>query len=163
MPIHPTKTLYYKKSRFSTRLPLAWKYAPSHYWLRPTQSGTWEIGLTKFATRMLGDFVEHDFTVPPGGGIIVGQAIGWLEGFKAITDIYSAMNGEFLGGNPALDADLSLLDRDNYDAGWIYSVRGEPGDDLMDAAEYTGLLDVTIEKMLQQRDQENTQCPKPGS
>lgn len=162
MAIDPQQTLYYKKSRFTSRLPRAWKYAPSHYWLREVEPHIWQVGLTKFATRMLGDLVEHEFTRGIGDSVAVGEAIGWVEGFKAITDVFCVADGDFLGGNPALTSDLTLLDSDPYDAGWLYAVRGNPEPNIMDVDSYVALLDATIDKMLQQQ-QESQQCPRPGT
>src|SRR5262245_44519932 len=76
------ETVYYKRSRFSSRLPAGYRYTPSHYWLHETEPGIWQVGFTKFATRMLGEMVEFDFTVPKGEIIQAGQTIGWMEGFK---------------------------------------------------------------------------------
>ena len=118
----------YKRSRFSTRLPTDRLYTAAHFWMREdeTESGIWRVGLTKFATRMLGDLVEHGFEVRPGDTVNVGQTIGWVEGFKAISELYSVMTGEFLGGNPALEQDVTLMDTRPYGEGWLYRVRGEP-------------------------------------
>ena len=49
------ETVAYKRSRFSTRLPLGYRYTASHYWLRESEAGVWQAGFTKFATRMFGD------------------------------------------------------------------------------------------------------------
>src|SRR3954451_19439917 len=103
-------TVAYKRSRFSSRLPRDYRYTPSHYWLHETEPGIWQVGFTKFATRMLGEMVEFEFTVALGVGIETGQVIGWTEGFKALSDVYSAASGEFLGANPALNAKITLID-----------------------------------------------------
>lgn len=163
MPIDPQQTVYYKKSRFTSRLPIQWKYSPSHYWLREVEPAVWQVGLTKFATRMLGDLVEHNFEVQPGSKVAVGQIIGSLEGFKAITDVFCVVEGVFSGGNRALESDLTLMDTDPYDAGWLYAMRGAPDQSIMDVHGYMALLDATIEKMVQQQRQEDPACRKPGT
>lgn len=137
----------YKRSRFSTRLPTDRLYTQSHFWLSEVEAGTWRVGLTKFATRMLGDLVEHGFEVRPGDEVEVGQTIGWVEGFKAVSELYSAMSGEFLGGNPELDEDVTLLDTDPYGKGWLYQVRGEPDPGSVDVHGYVTHLDGTIDRM----------------
>jgi glycine cleavage system H protein len=96
---------------------------------------------------MLGDLVEHGFNVQPGEAINVGQAIAWVEGFKAISDVYSVMKGEFLGGNPALLEDISLVDSKGYDEGWVYAVRGEPDPNSLDVNGYIKVLDATIDRL----------------
>jgi glycine cleavage system H protein len=144
-------TVVYKRSRFSTRLPAGYLYSPAHYWLREAASGVWQIGFTKFASRMLGDIVELDFKVPAGAAIETGQVIGWTEGFKAMSDIYSAASGEFLGPNLALAREITLIDHETYGDGWLYSVRGRPDAAAMDVNRYVAVLDATIDKMLRGR------------
>jgi glycine cleavage system H protein len=145
------ETVAYKRSRFSTRLPLRYRYVPSHYWLYESQPGVWQVGFTKFATRMLGDLVEFDFKAPVGASIEPGQVIGWTEGFKAMSDIYSAVSGEFLGANPALAAAITLIDHDPYGEGWLYRARGQPDDHNTDVNGYIAVLDATIDTMLRSR------------
>jgi glycine cleavage system H protein len=139
--------IYYKRSRFSTRLPWDRLYTASHFWVQETSPGLWRVGLTKFAARMLGDVVDLEFETPHGDPVEVGQTIGSLEGFKARTELYSVMRGRFAGGNPALARSLDALDTDRYGAGWLYAVDGAPDPEARDAAGYAAVLDATIDKM----------------
>jgi glycine cleavage system H protein len=148
MSLDPRECLPYKRSRFSTRLPVDRRYSPSHFWLKEMEPGVWRIGFTRFATRMLGDLVEHGFSARGGEMVAVGQVIGWVEGFKALTDLYCVAAGEFLGGNPAIEQDPTLIDADPYGEGWLYAVRGTPGEDALDAQGYARVLDLNIAKML---------------
>jgi len=145
------ETVAYKRARFSTRLPLAYRYTPSHYWLRESEPGVWQVGFTKFATRMLGEMVEFDFKLQSGARIEPGQVIGWTEGFKAMSDIYSAASGEFLGPNPALATAITLIDHDPYGEGWLYGVRGEPDARSTAVEGYIAVLDATVDMMLRSR------------
>ncbi len=97
---------------------------------------------------MLGDIVEFEFKVTSGTVIEAGQVIGWTEGFKALSDVYSAATGEFLGVNPALHESITLLDDDPFGAGWLYTVKGTPGPGTTGVEGYIGILDATIDKML---------------
>ena len=63
----------------------------------------WRVGFTKFATRVLGEPVEFDFEVKLEDELSVGQVIGWIEGFKAVTDLFCPMEGRYCGSNPELD------------------------------------------------------------
>ena len=139
----------YRRARFFTRLPVGHRYVKSHYWLKEEEPGVWRVGFTRFATRMLGDFVEMGWEVKPGTQVEVGQAIGWVEGFKALSELYSVMEGEFLGGNPAIDEDTTLVDKDGYRSGWLYRVRGEP-EETLDVHGYIQFLDETIDRVKEQ-------------
>jgi glycine cleavage system H protein len=145
------ETVAYKRSRFSTRLPAGYRYSPSHYWLLEVEPGVWRVGFTKFATRMLGDIVEYEFKVQPGATIEPGLVLGWTEGFKAMSDIFSAASGEFLGANPALARSITLIDHDPYGEGWLYNVRGMPDPRSTDVNGYIAVLDATVDTMLQGR------------
>ncbi|MFQ5494751.1 MAG: glycine cleavage system protein H [Phycisphaerae bacterium] len=140
--------LVYKRSRFSTRLPRDRSYTASHVWLAGQADTVWRIGFTKFALRFLGEPVEFDFEVAPGASVAVGDVIGWVEGFKAVTDVYCPMGGVFRGANPDLDSDIALLQSDPYGRGWLYQVEGTPGEDCVDADGYAETLDATIDKMM---------------
>jgi glycine cleavage system H protein len=144
-------TLAYKRVRFGTRLPTDRRYTRSHYWLLETGVGTWRVGFTKFAIRMLGDVVEYQFETVPEGRIEVGAKIGWIEGFKAVSDIFSAAEGVFEGTNPELKDDITLLESDPYGRGWLYAVKGQPEPESVDVHGYVTILDATIDKMLESR------------
>jgi glycine cleavage system H protein len=150
MPINGPETLLYKRSNFATRLPVGCLYSPSHCWLAEFE-GVWRIGFTKFATRMLGEPVDHGFNVEPDARVEMGQVVGWIEGFKAISDVYCVVDGEFRGGNPALPGGIEMIDRDCYGAGWLYQASGRPGSLCMDVEAYRALLDKTIDKILEQQ------------
>jgi glycine cleavage system H protein len=141
----------YKRSRFSTRLPVDRRYTLAHYWLREESPGVWRVGFTKFATRMLGDLVEYEFVVSPGSSVTLGQEIGSVEGFKAVTTVYSVMDGEFLGAGAELQADITLVETDPYGRGWLYGARGRPDPASVDVQGYIAILDATIDKMLESR------------
>jgi glycine cleavage system H protein len=142
------QTLFYKRATFVTHLPLACRYSRSHYWLAAQADGTWRIGLTRFATRMLGEMVDHGFETPVNSAVTPGQIIGWVEGFKAISDVYCVATGTYLGTNPALKENIALIDREPYGAGWLYSMSGTPDEKCLDVHAYREHLDRTIDLIL---------------
>lgn len=143
--------LRYRRSRFRTRLPTAARYTRSHYWLMPDGEGCWRVGWTRFATRMLGELVELGFEVEPGQSIKVGDTIGWIEGFKAVSEIYAVANGTFLGANPAFAEGVEGLASSPHDRGWLYRVEGEPEPESVDVSGYAAILNATIDRMLDEQ------------
>ena len=139
--------IQYRRSRFSTRLPADRLYTASHFWIAEREGGIWRVGLTKFASRMLGDVVDLGFDARAGDEVELGEAVGWLEGFKARTDLYTVIAGRFVEGNPALDTDIDLIDTDRYGEGWLYAVEGRPDADASDVHGYVKVLDATIDRM----------------
>lgn len=111
------------------------------------ENGIWRVGFTKFATRMLGELVEAEFEAPKGGRIVAGQEIGWVEGFKASSSVYSVMEGVFLGMNPTLAEDACIIRMSPYTHGYLYEASGEPETSDIDVNEYEDHLDALIEEM----------------
>jgi glycine cleavage system H protein len=145
------KTLFFKRSHFATHLPAEALYSPTHYWLRREADGTWRVGFTKFAVRMLGELVDQSFDKAVGAAIKPGEILGWIEGFNAISDLYGVIDGTFQGGNPALKSDLAKIHDDPYAAGWLYAASGTPDANCMTATEYAAWLSATIDRMLEQQ------------
>jgi glycine cleavage system H protein len=143
--------LYYRRSLFRTRLLGDRLYTASHFWLLEHEPGVWRIGLTKFASRMLGDIVELGFDIGDGDEVNIGDSIGWFEGFKARSDMYAVAAGTFAGSNAELAERLALIEDDRYRRGWLYAVRGTPEPGAMDVHGYAALLDATIDRMRQSR------------
>ena len=137
--------LYYRRSRFSTRLLTDRLYTPSHFWVKEHEPGHWRVGLTKFAARMLGDVVDIGFDTATDSAVRLGDAIGWFEGFKARSDLYSVVEGRFIGGNPLLADDVDVVDRDRYGAGWLYAIDGRVDPEARDAPGYAQWLDDVID------------------
>jgi glycine cleavage system H protein len=144
-------TVYYRRSRFTTHLPVDRRYSPAHYWLLEESPGVWLVGLTRFATRMLGDIVEFSFTATPAEAIGTGDEIGAIEGLKAVTSVFAAGDGRFLGEGDGLRQDVTLADSDPYGKGWLYRLQGTPAADAVDVHGYVAILDATIDRMLSSR------------
>ena len=150
MEFGESNALFYKREHFVTRLPLDRCYTSSHYWVLEQQGG-WRIGLTKFGTHILGEIVDYGFDVPPGAAIRTGQVLGWIEGFKAISDLVSVLSGTFRCANPHLSGNTEAVDRDCYGKGWLYEVVGQPDSCGLGAEEYVAYLEATIEGLLEKR------------
>ena len=141
-------TLFYKRSHFVTHLPVSFFYTRSHYWLAQQTEDTWHVGLTRFATRMLGEMVDHAFEAPANEPVKVGDIIGWVEGFKALSDVYCVAAGTFLGSNQALRERIALIDKEPYAGGWLYAVRGVPDPNRLNVHQYREHLDRAIDLIL---------------
>ena len=150
------KTLQYKRSQFATQLPSDYLYTSSHAWIAQHGQGSWRIGLTKFATRMLGEMVDHGFETAENSPVEPGQIVGWVEGFKAISDLFCVALGLFRGGNPSLRENVKLISKDPYGAGWLYMVEGKPDPNCVNVEAYRNILDKTIDRMLEKQKTQST-------
>ena len=77
--------------------------------------------------------------------------------FKAISDLYCAVNGTFAGGNSALPEKIEAVGEDPYGAGWLYAVQGIPDAKCVDVHAYRDLLDKAIDRILAQQKGEDIQ------
>jgi glycine cleavage system H protein len=151
-------TVLYKRATFVTQLPTTHLYSHSHNWLRRTaqspEGDTWQVGYTKFALRMLGELVDVQFEATANSPIQAGDVLGSIEGFKAISDIYSVGEGRFLRANPDLQGSLEAVIQRPYDTGWLYEFQGKPDTRILELDGYRGLLDATIDRMLEKQQQQ---------
>lgn len=138
--------LAYRRARFVTAIPRDRWYTRTHAWVARQADDSWRIGLTKFATRTLGEIVELELTRTPGSPIATGEVIGWIEGFKAINDLYSPARGAFLEVNPAIQINPGLVNDDPQGEGWLYRVKGAIEPSALDAEGYSALLDRIIDE-----------------
>ena len=141
--------LRYRRCRFVAALPLDYLYSPSHFWIARQADGTWRVGMTKFATRLLGETVEMGFSIGIGSTVAQGQVLGWVEGFKSVSDLCAVVQGTFLGGNPGLGTDISQINKDPHGAGWLYAAAGEPDAGCLPAKGYARILDAAIDRLRQ--------------
>ena len=105
---------------------------------------------------MLGDFVECEFHKTLGEKIGLGDPIGWIEGFKAISDVYNVIDGTFIEFNSELPSHPQYLDRDPYDAGWLYIAEGTPDPLVSDYLGYVNRLDIAIDRILSQESEQKS-------
>jgi glycine cleavage system H protein len=148
MSAGPSAFILYQRGQFATPLPAGFLYTPGHHWLARQPDGLWRVGLTKFATQLLGEMAEHGFRVAPGAAVTAGDVIGSLEGFKAVLELRGVVTGRFLGGNPALREKPELVNQAPYDVGWLYAAEGTPEAACLGVHGYGAFLDRTIDGML---------------
>jgi glycine cleavage system H protein len=148
------ESISYRRWRFSTDLPAERRYTTSHFWLAEKPEGVWRVGLTKFATWLLGDPVECQFKAAAGSTVAVGQEIGWVEGLKSLTTIYSAAGGELLDCGTVISENVTLFESDPYERGWLYRVRGVAAPDSVNVHGYIAILDEAVDEVMRRRQDE---------
>ena len=116
--------------------------AEQDMWVRPEADGTLCIGATHLVAGH-GQFML--FTPRPNGTEVVrDQSLGVMETAKTAVGIHSPVSGRLIEANPAAVADVSLVARDPYGAGWLFRMQptafeGER-DMLQDAGSYATWL-----------------------
>lgn len=132
----PAPSIYRTKAK-PMPAPSDRRYSETHEWFLD-QNGTVTIGITKFAVDELTD-ITYVAMKPKGTKVRSGESIGEVESVKATSDVYTAMDGEIIEVNPALEGDPSLVNTDPYGRGWLVKLKAADSKalgKLMDAAAY---------------------------
>jgi len=114
-------------------------YAETHEWVQVAQQADETIatiGISAFAVEALTDLVY--LQLPDiGQTVTAGESFGEVESVKAVSDLYSPVEGEVIEVNSKLADELESLNTDPYGNGWIVRVR------MTDEAGLGKLLDYT--------------------
>jgi glycine cleavage system H protein len=116
-------------------------YAESHEWVRVGSEGGRKvaaIGITAFAIEQLTDLV-HMILPKVGTQVKAGNPFGEVESVKAVSDLYSPVDGEVIAVHSELVNKLETLGSDPYGEGWMIKVALSDESSLkklMDAAAY---------------------------
>jgi glycine cleavage system H protein len=100
-------------------------FSESHEWVHVEDEGGVKvatIGISAFAVEQLTDLVFMDLP-PVGKFVTAGEELGEVESVKAVSPLYSPVDGEIIDVNRSLPDKLETLNQDPYDAGWIVKVR----------------------------------------
>ncbi|MEE8536939.1 MAG: glycine cleavage system protein GcvH [Acidobacteriota bacterium] len=109
------------------------KYTRDHEWIAlEGEVGT--IGITDFAQKELGDIVFVEL-MQAGTVVTAGKEMGTVESVKAVSEVYSPVNGTLEEINGALSSKPELINQDPYGRGWMVRVR------LSDPAQVARLMD----------------------
>ncbi len=116
-------------------------FAKTHEWVSVAEEDGAKVatlGLSAFAIEALTDLVYIDLPAV-GRQVEAEQPFCEVESVKAVSDIYSPVEGEVIAVNDALPDALETLGSDPYGAGWIAKIKitDEAGlSNLMDHAAY---------------------------
>jgi len=96
-------------------------YAKTHEWVH-VQGKVATVGISAFAVEALTDLVYMQLPAV-GAKVKAGQSFGEIESVKAVSDLYSPVDGEVTEVNSALANKLETLNTDPYGAGWMLKVK----------------------------------------
>jgi glycine cleavage system H protein len=113
------------------------RFSQTHEWFR-TRGDEVTVGITLYAADELTDvtFVEMR---PPGTVVRAGEPLGEVESVKTTSEVYTAVPGEIVEVNEALQRNPALVNSDPFGAGWLVKIRADdlaPLKALMDHSAY---------------------------
>jgi glycine cleavage system H protein len=112
-------------------------YAKTHEWASVEKSGAGSVatvGISAFAVEALTDLVYIELPTL-GRKVKHGESFGEIESVKAVSDLYSPVDGEVVEVNKDLPGSLETLNSDPYGKGWIVKIK------ISDEASLKELLD----------------------
>lgn len=113
-------------------------YNKSHEWIL-VDGEVGKIGLSEHAQKELGDLVFVELP-EVGAEIKIGQAFMNVESVKAVSELYSPVNGKVLAVNEELEASPELINESALDT-WIVEVAIEKlSDELLSEEEYNEFI-----------------------
>ena len=112
--------------------PTELQYSKEHEWVR-VEDGVGALGITDYAQDQLGDIVYLDLPAV-GASVAQFEKLGEIESVKAVSDLFSPVNGEVVEVNQEAVDTPELVNSEPYGRGWLIKVR------LSDAGELDGLL-----------------------
>ncbi|MBA2670232.1 MAG: glycine cleavage system protein GcvH [Gemmatimonadetes bacterium] len=112
------------------------RYTAEHEYVKQSgEDGVVVVGITDYAQGELGDVVFVE--LPSVGESFQRMAVfGTIEAVKAVSELFSPLNGEIVEVNEALDANPALVNSDPYSEGWMLKMR------LSDTSQLDELLDA---------------------
>lgn len=117
------------------------RYAKSHEWAK-LDGDVVTIGITAFAVEQL---TEPTYLEMPkvGKALAAGDELGIIESVKSTSPIYSPVPGTVVERNEGLTSNLSPVNEDPFNAGWLVKLKLAAGatlDHLMTAEQYDAQL-----------------------
>jgi glycine cleavage system H protein len=101
-------------------------YAKTHEWVYLENDAHGQkvatVGISAFAVEALTDLVYMQLP-ELGRKLNAGESFGEIESVKAVSDLYSPVEGEVIAVNKDLPNRLETLNADPYGAGWLVKVR----------------------------------------
>ena len=120
-------------------------YAKNHMWGQRLPAGGWRFGLTAYAVRLLQDVYFLDLVVEPEMPVKLRQEIGSIESKKAESSLYAPLAGTISGLNEKLIEDPSFINLDKYGQGWMFDIKPESAELLLEPEQYLDHLTAAWE------------------
>ena len=113
------------------------KYTKDHEWIQ-VAGDRGRIGITDYAQKQLGDVVYLELP-QVGRTLKKGEVFGTIESVKAVSELYSPVDGEVTDVHSALVQNPESVNKDPHGS-WMIAMKVTGGQEgLLDAAAYSDL------------------------
>jgi glycine cleavage system H protein len=138
--------LEFMMGKYAARIPGDRRYTSNHLWLKPA-GDLYRAGFTAYSVRLLQDVYFLNWSIDPDTHVRYKQEIGEVESSKAVSSLYAPCDGRVVLFNERLLNDPSLINTDNYEAGWLYEF--DTAAELLSPGDYVEFLAAGWEKTQQ--------------
>ena len=108
------------------------KFSKKHEWVE-LNGDIATVGITKHATKMLGDIVFVE--IPESGkSVDKDSQAAVVESTKAASDVCSPISGDIIEGNKSIVDDPSSVNSDPEKGGWFFKIK------IKDKSEFDSLM-----------------------
>lgn len=113
-------------------------FCTTHEWVHMDEEGGEQfatVGISAFAVEALTDLVYIQLP-EVGQSAKAGESFGEVESVKAVSDLYSPVDGQIVAVNSQLPDHLDALNQDPYGDGWMVKIRITDGSSLSNLLDY---------------------------
>jgi len=118
--------------------PTNLKYAKSHEWVKDLGNGLFEIGISDYAQKELGDLVYVNLP-KIGDELEAEKTFADVESVKAVSDVLSPVKGTVKEVNEAILSAPEIINQAPYES-WFIRAEGTLTAGLLSAEEYEKLI-----------------------
>jgi glycine cleavage system H protein len=115
-------------------------YAKTHEWVHIENDAQGQkvatVGISAFAVESLTDLVFMQLP-QVGRKLKAGESFGEIESVKAVSDLYSPVDGDVVAVNEGLPGKLELLNADPFGAGWLVKIKLSSESSLRELLDYS--------------------------
>ncbi|HQP24927.1 MAG TPA: glycine cleavage system protein GcvH, partial [Smithellaceae bacterium] len=119
-------------------------YSCEHIWLR-VDGNMATIGITDYAQERLGDVLSVEF-IETDTYVERDETFGSIESVKEVVDLISPVSGTVVVINEDILEDVSIINRDPYDTGWLVVIEMDNLDQLEDLLAATNYQDFIAQE-----------------
>jgi glycine cleavage system H protein len=115
-------------------------YAKTHEWVHIENDAQGQkvatVGISAFAVESLTDLVYMQLP-QVGRKLTAGESFGEIESVKAVSDLYSPVDGDVVAVNEGLPGKLESLNADPFGAGWLVKIKLSSESGLRELLDYS--------------------------
>ena len=123
-------------------------YIKSHEWVKELPDGTWKMGISDYAQKMLNEISYIQFE-DVDDEFAKDDVIAVVEALKATGDVYAPFDCILVENNEKLDDEPELVTQSPYEEGFLIRLKptGDDRSKLISPEEYAKVVQKELEEL----------------